>query len=91
MKNKRTTIQKPKRKNILWFFVFVPLYIALIVGVVKYLYRWFSDFQPTDKASSMPHEQRKVHAEKVINCIYYCLQHSKTVDFHCVYPGYNKR
>lgn len=24
-----------------------------------------SDFQPADKASSMPHEQRKVHAEKV--------------------------
>lgn len=50
----------------------------------------FSDFQPTDKASSMPHEQRKVHAEKVSNCIYYYLQHSKTVDFHFVYPGYIK-
>lgn len=28
----------------------------------------FSDFQPADKASSLPHEQRKVHAEKVCNC-----------------------
>lgn len=29
----------------------------------------FSDLQPADKASSMPHEQRKVHAEKVSICL----------------------
>lgn len=31
-------------------------------------------FQSTEKASSMPHEQRKVHAEKVNNCISHLLK-----------------
>lgn len=30
----------------------------------------FSHFELADKASSLPHEQRKVHAEKVNHCIH---------------------
>lgn len=48
-----------------YFCVFV---LALIFEWVKYIFRfllYFILFQSADKASSMPHEQRKVHAEKV--------------------------
>lgn len=47
---------------------FCAFVFALIFEWVKYLFRfllYFILFQPADKASSMPHEQRKVHAEKV--------------------------
>lgn len=47
---------------------FCAFLFALNFEWVKYLFRFFLYFilfQPADKASSMPHEQRKVHAEKV--------------------------
>lgn len=70
MKGKWKSIYTRQKKKypvcpLTYFCAFV---FALIFEWLKYLFRfllYFILFQPADKASSLPHEQRKVHAEKV--------------------------
>lgn len=53
----------------------VCFYLALIIFATLFpqlllflMFHAISAFPPVDKASSLPHEQRKVHAEKVGDC-----------------------